>query len=524
MKITYSSCGGGGVNNNGNSGDGIEEDLFRDPKSWPPGFRFHPTDEELILYYLKRKICRRRLKLNVIKETDVYKWDPEELPGQSLLKSGDRQWYFFSPRDRKYPNGARSNRATRQGYWKATGKDRNITWNSRSVGIKKTLVFYRGRAPTGERTDWDYYALYKVFKKSGPGPKNGEQYGAPFVEEEWDDDEEETKTPDKENQVRQTGAHEETQSTMMGPSHGEPVYSEPLSCTHDKQHEAHSSFNATQSAGSYLPSCEAPEVTSISNVSEWILNDCEEVNYLEIDDLEGPLGFPNMVGANKSIFEEMDHLDAPDLFYDAAVFLENTGTIEQGSVSNLYMDTQSGGLSSQMPHQTSTPFYNGDKVTGQLWMHEQRRHVSAPSEPNHVAMAPPTSESVGVMHAVGSTDHLREERQNWGDNEDGDVDSWFTSAISAFLGSVPTRPALASENALVNRAFERMASFGRVRITDVDASATAGREPVVERRVRRNGGFLFFSVLGVLCAVLWMLLIGTTVKVLKNFLGRFISS
>lgn len=34
----------------------------------------------------------------------------------------------------------------------------------------------------------DYYALYKVFKKSGPGPKNGEQYGAPFVEEDWVDD------------------------------------------------------------------------------------------------------------------------------------------------------------------------------------------------------------------------------------------------------------------------------------------------------------------------------------------------
>lgn len=34
----------------------------------------------------------------------------------------------------------------------------------------------------------DYYALYKVFKKSGPGPKNGEQYGAPFREEDWDDE------------------------------------------------------------------------------------------------------------------------------------------------------------------------------------------------------------------------------------------------------------------------------------------------------------------------------------------------
>lgn len=35
----------------------------------------------------------------------------------------------------------------------------------------------------------DYYALYKVYKKSGPGPKNGEQYGAPFKEEDWAEDE-----------------------------------------------------------------------------------------------------------------------------------------------------------------------------------------------------------------------------------------------------------------------------------------------------------------------------------------------
>ncbi|KAL9273183.1 NAC domain-containing protein [Drosera capensis] len=176
--------------------------------SWPPGFRFHPTDEELVLYYLKRKVCKRRIKLDVIGEVDVYKWDPEELPGLSLLKTGDRQWFFFSPRDKKYPKGLRANRATRHGYWKATGKDRSITCNSRTVGLKKTLVFYKGRAPGGERTDWvmheytvdddelnrcqnvqDYYALCKVYKKSGPGPKNGEQYGAPFREEDWADDE-----------------------------------------------------------------------------------------------------------------------------------------------------------------------------------------------------------------------------------------------------------------------------------------------------------------------------------------------
>lgn len=54
---------------------------FSDAKFFPPGFRFHPTDEELVLYYLKRKICGKRLKLDIVAETDVYKWDPEDLPG-----------------------------------------------------------------------------------------------------------------------------------------------------------------------------------------------------------------------------------------------------------------------------------------------------------------------------------------------------------------------------------------------------------------------------------------------------------
>ena len=48
---------------------------------FPPGFRFHPTDEEIILYYLKRKICGRRIKLDIVGDIDVYKWEPEELPG-----------------------------------------------------------------------------------------------------------------------------------------------------------------------------------------------------------------------------------------------------------------------------------------------------------------------------------------------------------------------------------------------------------------------------------------------------------
>lgn len=75
-----------------------EDDLvtaFCDGQFWQPGFRFHPTDEELVLYYLKRKICKKRLKLNVIAETDVYKWDPEELPGMALYKFLDSAIFGF---------------------------------------------------------------------------------------------------------------------------------------------------------------------------------------------------------------------------------------------------------------------------------------------------------------------------------------------------------------------------------------------------------------------------------------------
>jgi hypothetical protein len=67
---------------------------------------------------------------------------------------GEKEWYFFSMRDRKYPTGIRTNRATDSGYWKTTGKDKEIFHCGRLAGMKKTLVFYRGRAPKGQKTSW----------------------------------------------------------------------------------------------------------------------------------------------------------------------------------------------------------------------------------------------------------------------------------------------------------------------------------------------------------------------------------
>ncbi|XP_076886814.1 NAC domain-containing protein 79-like [Bidens hawaiensis] len=118
----------------------------------PPGFRFHPTDEELISHYLYPKVSEFNFVARAIGEVDLNKVEPWELPWKAKL--GEQEWFFFCVRDRKYPNGSRTNRATSAGYWKATGKDKGIYKEKSLVGMKKTLVFYKGRAPKGEKTDW----------------------------------------------------------------------------------------------------------------------------------------------------------------------------------------------------------------------------------------------------------------------------------------------------------------------------------------------------------------------------------
>ncbi|KAJ6838599.1 NAC domain-containing protein 79-like [Iris pallida] len=123
----------------------MEDDL-------PPGFRFHPTDEELITYYLTRKVLDFGFPTRAIADVDLNKCEPWDLPAKASMRG--KEWYFFSLRDRKYPTGHRTNRATEAGYWKTTGKDKEIFHCSVMVGMKKTLVFYKGRAPKGEKSNW----------------------------------------------------------------------------------------------------------------------------------------------------------------------------------------------------------------------------------------------------------------------------------------------------------------------------------------------------------------------------------
>ncbi|KAK9122830.1 hypothetical protein Sjap_012432 [Stephania japonica] len=124
-----------------------------------PGFRFYPTEEELLQFYLHNKLRGKRLDElhRVIPLFNIYELDPWHLPREAgeLCNEDKEQWFFFTARQEREANGGRPNRITSSGYWKATGSPCYVySSDSHVIGLKKTMVFYKGKAPTGRKTKW----------------------------------------------------------------------------------------------------------------------------------------------------------------------------------------------------------------------------------------------------------------------------------------------------------------------------------------------------------------------------------
>ncbi|KAM0908474.1 hypothetical protein ACQ4PT_015445 [Festuca glaucescens] len=100
---------------------------------FPPGFRFTPTDEELIEYYLLPRLQGRpHVPNDAIIDDYVYRCHPDELVLNGDYKNRDHGgcWYFLSSRVRKYENGGRPSRCTEdgRGRWKtSTGTNSAVT-------------------------------------------------------------------------------------------------------------------------------------------------------------------------------------------------------------------------------------------------------------------------------------------------------------------------------------------------------------------------------------------------------------
>ncbi|CAA0813230.1 NAC domain-containing protein 55 [Striga hermonthica] len=203
---------------------------------FPPGYRFMPTDQELILEYLARKVNNQPIPVDEINEVELYKYSPVYLSGK-YPQLGDQEWYFFTPRDRKYPNGSRPTRSVNGiGYWKATGADKLVMSKGELAGRKKVLVFYQGRPKSGNerKTNWimheyklnspskspgsnnmrlDDWVLCRIYEKIEKAPKrkpkdvndeedivpSGPLHVVPFVEEEEEEDGDDDNSNDSNN-------------------------------------------------------------------------------------------------------------------------------------------------------------------------------------------------------------------------------------------------------------------------------------------------------------------------------------
>ncbi|KAI4300510.1 hypothetical protein L6164_033880 [Bauhinia variegata] len=144
----------------------------------PPGYRFYPTEEELVSFYLRNKLdgAEREDMNRIVPVLDIYDYNPWDLPqvsGVANLRDTE-QWFFFIPRQESEARGGRPKRLTTSGYWKATGSPSHVySSDNRIIGMKRTMVFYNGRAPSGKKTDWkmnEYKAIKHETSSSTTAP------------------------------------------------------------------------------------------------------------------------------------------------------------------------------------------------------------------------------------------------------------------------------------------------------------------------------------------------------------------
>ncbi|KAL1220313.1 NAC domain-containing protein 5 [Cardamine amara subsp. amara] len=129
----------------------------------PVGYRFRPTDEEIVDHYLLPKNLESDTSYvdGVISTVDICSFDPWDLSSQSRIKSKDQVRYYFGRKESKYNRGGQQRRKTKSGFWKKTGVTLNITrkrGNREKIGEKRVLVFHFNG---GSKSDWvmhEYHA------------------------------------------------------------------------------------------------------------------------------------------------------------------------------------------------------------------------------------------------------------------------------------------------------------------------------------------------------------------------------
>lgn len=131
---------------------------------FPPGCRFYPSEEEILSYYLANKTANSNGDdgYNLIKELDLYDFEPQQLPENACYAYGFRGrkrhcFCYCKARVRE-----ENRRKAKNGYWRRTGTVKKIMAVNRGeksvLGTRKGFVFYLGNSlKSVVRTDWVLY-------------------------------------------------------------------------------------------------------------------------------------------------------------------------------------------------------------------------------------------------------------------------------------------------------------------------------------------------------------------------------
>ncbi|CAH9085709.1 unnamed protein product [Cuscuta epithymum] len=155
----------------GGTGEGSAALEWRPRPPPPPGYRFDPDDLILFKSYLFPRVNGQNFPQGIIRETDVYRRQPSDLFLQFPPSPGEIYTYFFTPRKKRYKNGSRPSRSTKdqKGNWKITGKILEITDTDglRVIGRKNVLVYYQNKV----KTNWimHEYVLDQKYVINGNG-------------------------------------------------------------------------------------------------------------------------------------------------------------------------------------------------------------------------------------------------------------------------------------------------------------------------------------------------------------------
>ncbi|XP_056859114.1 NAC domain-containing protein 5-like [Raphanus sativus] len=145
------------------------------------GFRFRPTDEEIVGHYVRPKNLESNTSHvdEVMNTVDIYSFDPWELPCKSRIKSTEEVWYFFGCKKNQRHMHNKQSRRTRSGFWSKTGVTTEITrkrggGDREKIGEKRVFVFRSNSkilgGPSKSKSDWVMHEYMATFSSPDSPP------------------------------------------------------------------------------------------------------------------------------------------------------------------------------------------------------------------------------------------------------------------------------------------------------------------------------------------------------------------